>query len=245
MTRPHLASKVSNDDAQEFTYQWFFAGEPIKGETGSTYSIQSVSSSDLGRYHIEVGILDLPSVTLQSEGAFLVGPQRDRERRTQKGHFPEHPRHSISFAFGTYRFISQFPDKPDIVGSIGSFELPTDFDDEYGVRISGFLKPPKTGEYVFYVVSDDSSQLFLSSDESPDNNKVIANLTGYNVNTSEAGEHSVLTTSRIPSRFRRANVIGWRHCSGRNALVITSRSLGKCPVTPSQRTAPSQSPASS
>ena len=76
----------------------------------------------------------------------------------------------------------QFPDKPDIVGSIGSFELPTDFGDEYGVRISGFLKPPKTGDYVFYVVSDDSSQLFLSSDESPDNKEMLASLTGYNLN---------------------------------------------------------------
>ena len=80
----------------------------------------------------------------------------------------------ISQTLETLTDLPRFPHDPDVTSSIGWFELPSDAGDEYGVRISGFLVPPKTGEYVFYLASDDSSQLFLSSDESPDNKIMIA-----------------------------------------------------------------------
>lgn len=50
---------------------------------------------------------------------------------------------------------------------------PTD-GDNYGQRFRGFLCPPYTGNYTFYVSSDDQSELWLSSDDDPANRERIA-----------------------------------------------------------------------
>ena len=38
---------------------------------------------------------------------------------------------------------------------------------DYGCRIRGYVHPPETGEYVFWIASDDHSELWLSTDETP------------------------------------------------------------------------------
>eukprot|EP00795_Rhopilema_esculentum_P013058 gene13058-3834_t len=44
----------------------------------------------------------------------------------------------------------------------------------YGQRIYGFLHPPKSGNYTFYLSSDDNSELWLSTSSSPDKIRKIA-----------------------------------------------------------------------
>jgi len=46
--------------------------------------------------------------------------------------------------------------------------------DNFGGRIHGWFYPPATGDYTFYLASDDNGELWLSSDESPDNAQLIA-----------------------------------------------------------------------
>jgi uncharacterized repeat protein (TIGR03806 family) len=48
----------------------------------------------------------------------------------------------------------------------------------YGQRLRTFVVPPTNGAYTFWIASDDTSQLFLSSDENPTNATLIA---GVNV----------------------------------------------------------------
>ena len=56
-----------------------------------------------------------------------------------------------------------------------SFEAPSwENGDNYAGRIFGWFMPPSTGDYVFYVCSDDASFLLLSSDETPANKRKIA-----------------------------------------------------------------------
>ena len=69
---------------------------------------------------------------------------------------------------------ARFPAQPDFVGPITSFQTPFGLADNYGARVSGFLLPPVTGDYVFYLASDDQGALYLSSDSSPSNKALIA-----------------------------------------------------------------------
>ena len=64
---------------------------------------------------------------------------------------------------------------PDLVCFTNLFEL-TDRDvyDNYGARILGFVKPDQTGNYKFYMSSDDGGELWLSTDASPANRVRIA-----------------------------------------------------------------------
>lgn len=64
-----------------------------------------------------------------------------------------------------------FPDHPDWTGAVFSFNsrdiLPTDVNDNYGATMEGYLTPTETGDYRFFVYSDDASQLFLSANATP------------------------------------------------------------------------------
>src|SRR5439155_14992559 len=47
-------------------------------------------------------------------------------------------------------------------------------DFSYARRVSGLFTPTTSGNYVFFVCSDDDSDLFLSTDESPSKKRLIA-----------------------------------------------------------------------
>ncbi|HEX3800100.1 MAG TPA: lamin tail domain-containing protein [Verrucomicrobiae bacterium] len=49
----------------------------------------------------------------------------------------------------------------------------------YGERLRTFVIPPTNGNYTFWIASDDTSQLFLSTDETATNKVLIAQNTGY------------------------------------------------------------------
>lgn len=71
-----------------------------------------------------------------------------------------------------------FPHLPDLLGYAREFEAPGGFGDNYGQRLSGHLIPPATGNYTFWIASDDGGELWLSSNASPSNKKRIASVTG-------------------------------------------------------------------
>lgn len=64
--------------------------------------------------------------------------------------------------------------KPDKTSVLKTFEFSADIGDLYGARARGFVYPPKSGDYVLAVASDDDSKLFLSTDADPKNKTLIA-----------------------------------------------------------------------
>lgn len=69
---------------------------------------------------------------------------------------------------------TRFPDAPDVKSVVTSFETISSDGDHYGVRLTGWLLPPVTGQYRFYLASNDEGELQLSSDETPAHRRVIA-----------------------------------------------------------------------
>lgn len=58
--------------------------------------------------------------------------------------------------------------KPSFKDILPNFETPTNWADNYGQRLSGYLQVPVEGDYVFLIASDDQSELWLNSTgESP------------------------------------------------------------------------------
>ncbi len=53
------------------------------------------------------------------------------------------------------------------------------FGDNHARRYSGYFIPPTTDNYVFFVASDDDCDVFLSTDSSPANKRLIAQEDGY------------------------------------------------------------------
>lgn len=62
---------------------------------------------------------------------------------------------------------------PASISAITTFEVPS-VGNNYAQRISGFFTPATAGDYVFFLAADDDTDLYLSTDESPANKKLIA-----------------------------------------------------------------------
>ncbi|MEI6236758.1 MAG: PA14 domain-containing protein, partial [Planctomycetota bacterium] len=82
-------------------------------------------------------------------------------------------------AVGDLTKNDDFPDFPTDVYYNTMFAIVPNLDDNYGTRLSGYVVPPETGEYTFWIASDDGSELLLSSDENEANLKQIAKLDGF------------------------------------------------------------------
>src|SRR5262245_54928299 len=70
-----------------------------------------------------------------------------------------------------------FPNNPSSAGLITDFfETPIDSDDNYGQRVRALITAPTTGSYTFWISSDDTSVLYLSTDETPANKAQICSV---------------------------------------------------------------------
>jgi hypothetical protein len=69
-----------------------------------------------------------------------------------------------------------YPGKPATWQVLPSFEAPTNGAEYYLARVRGYLHPPATGKYTFWIASDDSSELWLSEDGSPAKARRIASV---------------------------------------------------------------------
>ena len=58
---------------------------------------------------------------------------------------------------------------PNLTDTRPSFEAPTNWADNYGTRMRGYITAPVTGNYTFWIASDDNSELWLSINDSPAN----------------------------------------------------------------------------
>lgn len=72
-----------------------------------------------------------------------------------------------------------YPNNPTGSDQRFSFETPTDWADNMGQRMRGWVYPPTTGNYTFWIASDDEGKLYLSSDENAANAAQIATVPSW------------------------------------------------------------------
>ncbi len=72
-----------------------------------------------------------------------------------------------------------YPSTPSGTDFPTIFEGPSNWADDYGTRIRGFVNPPTTGDYIFWISGDDNSLLYLGSNESPSSVQLIASVNSW------------------------------------------------------------------
>ena len=85
-------------------------------------------------------------------------------------------------ASNCYPVDARFPDypyRPSGWDVRSRFEAPMNWGRYYLTRMRGWLQPPVSGQYTFWIASDNSSELWLSLDAAPSNAKKIAFLPRY------------------------------------------------------------------
>ncbi|MCR6642479.1 MAG: PA14 domain-containing protein [Sporocytophaga sp.] len=73
--------------------------------------------------------------------------------------------------------VTTIPHLQDQLGNL--LENRADMGDEYGVRLRGYICAPYSGEYKFWLSSDEAAQLWLSTDQTPAMKQKIAELTNW------------------------------------------------------------------
>ena len=69
---------------------------------------------------------------------------------------------------------TNYPNNPGTSGSFTSFEITTNSGDNYGMKVYGYICPPATGSYTFWIASDDNGELWLSTNTNSSNKTRIA-----------------------------------------------------------------------
>jgi parallel beta-helix repeat protein len=78
--------------------------------------------------------------------------------------------------------VNQIPlqNNPSTTSPLGALEGPVNVGENYGARIRGFLIPPTTGKYTFWISADDSGEMWLSTNASPANKQKVAYTVSWN-----------------------------------------------------------------
>jgi len=158
-----------------FSVQWYKNGAPILGATNypvagisgvaATYLAPPITAGDNGATFYAVISNNVNSV--QSSNAVIT-----------IGKMVSVPGAKEELWYGALRADveagTQDSIPPDRLLSLSKFEVPDEQGDNFAERVSALFKAPVTGDYVFFIASDDDSDLFLSTDSSPLNKQMIA-----------------------------------------------------------------------
>jgi hypothetical protein len=99
---------------------------------------------------------------------------------------------------------AQYPFSPTGRMLIDAFEGPTNWADYYGTRLYGWLTPPKSGDYIFWIASDDASDLWVSTNADPSNAQRIAAVSTWTAAREwgkEAGQKSAAITLQAGQKY--------------------------------------------
>lgn len=162
-------------------YQWFKNSIAVAGANGSAYVIDPVQPSDNGAViSCQIRALGYADNSLNRlwsnsvNATLTVSPQAVFEPGWALVQWWD----SAAPARATIEANAAPP--PQHLFASPRFESPIDTGgDNYANRLIGFFVPPVTGDYVFFMNSDDDADLFLSTDNTPDHKRLIAAEAGW------------------------------------------------------------------
>jgi len=128
----------------------------------------------------------------------------------------------------------KYPDNPDIKTTLAQvFASPINVGDNYGQRIFGYLIPDVSGDYQFGLSGDDYSQLYLSTDDLPENLQLIANVPGWTM-PDEWNKYSSQTSRQIRLEAGKKYFIEaiMKEGTGGDHIIVRWRTPGKEWETP-------------
>ncbi len=220
--------QVEVEGTGPWSYQWWRNGHPITEANAPTLRIPQVTKSDLGLIHVEVSPVPADPLVDSSPStpAYLMDAAA-------------HPVEDGALTMEIYRDIpgrtlldltmsEKYPERPDATETIPSWEIPGNIGENYGLRLSGYVSPPVTGSYLFYLCTDDDSQLYVSSDDSPANQELVAYVEGaYRPREWETIKpESISRPLRLTAGTRYWVEMVYKQGSGRENLAVAWRLQG-------------------
>ncbi|MEM6262074.1 MAG: LamG-like jellyroll fold domain-containing protein [Bacteroidota bacterium] len=181
---PGNKRKIAYHDGWTGSRQWnkftSQCSQRIHLQAGQTYYIEALMKEGGGGDNLAVG-WKLPNGQFDRpiSGQYLADQLSSTPPTAATGILYEKYDNVSGTSISSLKSNSNFPGSPASTTVLNKFEAPTNVDDHYGVRMSGFVKAPSTGTYFFYIAGDDNVELSLSTDEDPANKRRIAYHNGW------------------------------------------------------------------
>ena len=148
------------------TYQWFINNVEQKNSNSNQFLISKVTTNFNNAKIKVIATNTLGSMTSNVATLTVIDPYG----ANRPGYLLKQGWYNIAgTAISVLEGNANFPGNPDSISFINKFEVTPNVGDNYGVRVSGWIIAPETGDYTFYIASDDNGQLKLSTDSLPQN----------------------------------------------------------------------------
>jgi hypothetical protein len=130
---------------------------------------------------------------------------------------------------------SNYPNNPSLSGTRTLFEMPNNVGNNFGIRMNGYICPPTTGNYVFWIASDESGELWLSTTSNPINKVKIA----FNASSTNSRQWTKYTSQKSTSISLIAGQIYYvevlmKESTGQDNLAVGWAKPGQSTSAPSE-----------
>lgn len=178
------ASFIALANSLDLTYQWYKGTTPVgasgpavfaNGGAEATLKTDALTIADSGATYSVVFTGPSGSVTSRGARVTVTNPVLSH------GFLKRELYSNIAGAsVADLTAASTFPGEPDVTGLVGLFEAPAGIGDAYGQRLTGFVTPTETANYIFYLAADDTAELYLGTDETEASKQLIASELQWN-----------------------------------------------------------------
>ncbi len=167
----------------QLSYQWLQNGIVVTGATRSLYAVNGAMQSQSGAVFRCVLSNSAGAVTSAVATLVVQPPPAFGVYRELWTNLSATITNSLNALTNTLN-NPNWPTNPaaNFTTVFSNFETEvSSVNTNYGQRLRAFVVPPANGPYTLYIASDDSSKLFLSTDENPSNASAVSSV---NTNTS-------------------------------------------------------------
>jgi uncharacterized protein (DUF1800 family) len=148
-----------NQGPQPLSYQWSSASTKVTFDQPKS-PVAMLTFTSPGIYEIKMTATDGTNTASDSLIITVQNPLTPKSGGLLREVFTGIGGSSITDLTNAKTYKEGKPNSTDI---LPNFETPTNWADNYGQRLSGYLQVPVDGDYVFLIASDDQSELWLNA----------------------------------------------------------------------------------
>jgi hypothetical protein len=169
-----ITATASDSDGSVSKVEFYNGGAKLGEDSSSPYAY-TWSNVPAGSYTLTAKAIDNDGAT-KTDAVDIVVTGDDGGGCTGAGRIVHEIWTGISG-----KEISSIPlnSEPSSTRNLTIFETQANIGDNYGSRVRGFICPPASGKYTFWISGNDQTELWLSTDQNPGNKRLIASADIY------------------------------------------------------------------
>jgi PKD repeat protein/glucose/arabinose dehydrogenase len=204
-----LNGSTSYDPGTIVSYQWDFGDG-----TSSTSPTPSKVFSEAGAQYVTLTVTDNDGLTGTATRVLNVIGYDAPQCAGATGSLTREFWTGVSgSSLASLTSFPGYPNSPSGVTYPTSFQGPSNWANNYGTRVRGYITPPTTGTYTFTLTSDDASVLYLSLNGEPQHRQLICSVDGWTGET-EYTKYPTQISAGIPLVAGRSYYVELIHKEG-------------------------------